>query len=145
MFCWGCFILWDVLCFSHAHTFGPFGPLFERLCRWTAFMLIPPDTASLLILFHMPLLNDRGFQAFSGMAELMEGGSYRAEQSAGGQNKSGGERRRKIQRSQIKGMSWVCSRIFSLFFILDRSIDERETFPISKGAICPFNACVVQA
>lgn len=114
-----------------------------QLSCWSHLTYRLSSLPSLLVLFHMPKhLNDICFQAFSGLAELMERGSYRAEQSAdlffsGRQNKSGGERRGKIQRSQIKGTSWVCLRIFSLFFILNISIDEKETFPISKRGNLP--------
>lgn len=76
-------------------SWTPLWPAFSsRVSRWTAFILIAPDKCfpwhtisppppSLVVLFHMPKhFNDIGFQAFSSLAELMEQGSYRAEQSA---------------------------------------------------------------
>lgn len=84
---------------AQSHKFGevhldPLWPAFSsRVSRWTAFILIAPDkcfpwhtispSSPLFVVFHMPKhFNDTGFQVFSGLAELMKQGSYRAEQSA---------------------------------------------------------------
>lgn len=95
-------MFWGPLCYllelrqhlAQSHKFGVTWPAFSsRVSWWTAFILIAPDkcfpwhtispSSHLFVLFHMPKhFNDIGFQAFSGLAELMKQGSYRAEQSA---------------------------------------------------------------
>lgn len=94
---------------------------------------------SLVVLFHMPkLFNDKGFQAFSGLAELVEQGSYRAEKSAAKQDERDEKcnAERQILRSLIRDILGLL-RILSLFSILKGSNNENKTFPIFQSGNLP--------
>lgn len=84
------------------------------------------------------LFNDKGFQAFSGLAELVEQGSYRAEKSAAKQDKRDEKcnAERQILRSLIRDILGLL-RILSLFSILKGSNNENKTFPIFQSGNFP--------
>lgn len=166
------YFLMDLAYFSprHNHKVGvvhldPLWPVFlSRVYRWTVFILIAPDKrfpwhsispSSHFLSFSSTCLSilTTGFQAFSGLAELMEQGSYRAEQSAdcfsGRQNKERG--RREAMEGGVdfedsdKGHVLGLLRDSHYFPFSTEAMMRMKHFLSLKVAICPFNACVMKA
>lgn len=108
-----------------------------------------------VVLFHMPKhFNDIGFQAFSGLDGLMEQGSYRAKQSAdffffffsGRQNNERGKRKAiEDFEEPDKGHVLGLLRDFHYSPFSTEAMMKTKHFLSLKVAICPFNACVMQA